>query len=124
VNTAQKVDEHLKSCLACREEHLKLKKIISALNYISIQPAPAPTDFYSKPNGKDFTKRNSDSIFLDGPHQKANFYSRSVIPIPHSVIPALTSVIPAKAGIYILFPTGRGSSRRSPNCIFCFYFYL
>ena len=45
VNTAQKVDEHLKSCLACREEHLKLKKIISALNYISIQPAPAPTDF-------------------------------------------------------------------------------
>jgi len=41
VNTAIQIDEHLKSCAACREEHLKLKKIISALNSISIQPAPA-----------------------------------------------------------------------------------
>jgi len=43
--TAQQVDEHLKSCPACREEHLKLKKIVSALNSISTQPAPAPADF-------------------------------------------------------------------------------
>jgi len=37
----KQVDEHLKSCPACREEHLKLRKIISALNSISTQPAPA-----------------------------------------------------------------------------------
>jgi len=42
---SKQVDEHLKSCPTCREEHLKLKKIISALNAISIQPAPPPTDF-------------------------------------------------------------------------------
>jgi len=45
VDMAKQIDEHLKSCPACREEHLKLKKIISALNSISIQPAPTPTDF-------------------------------------------------------------------------------
>ena len=45
---AQQVDEHLKSCPACREEHLKLKKIVSALNSISIQPAPVPADFTKK----------------------------------------------------------------------------
>ena len=44
----KQVDEHLKSCSACREEHLKLKKIISALNSISIQPAPVPADFTKK----------------------------------------------------------------------------
>jgi len=43
--TAQQVDEHLKTCSACREEHLKLKKIVSALNSISIQPTSAPADF-------------------------------------------------------------------------------
>ncbi len=44
--TAQQVDGHLKSCSVCREEHLKLKKIVSALNSISTQPAPAaPPDF-------------------------------------------------------------------------------
>jgi len=41
----QQVDEHLKTCSACREEHLKLKKIVSALNSISIQPILAPADF-------------------------------------------------------------------------------
>jgi len=39
----KQVDEHLKSCPACREEHLKLKKIVSALN--SISPQPVPADF-------------------------------------------------------------------------------
>jgi len=43
--TAQQVDEHLKSCPSCHEEYLKLKKIISTLNSISIQPVSAPEDF-------------------------------------------------------------------------------
>lgn len=38
--TAKQVDEHLKSCSACREEHLKVKQVVSALNSISSQPAP------------------------------------------------------------------------------------
>jgi hypothetical protein len=37
---AKQVDEHLKSCPACREEYLKLKQVVSALNSISPQPAP------------------------------------------------------------------------------------
>ena len=43
--TTQQVEKHLKTCSTCREEHLKLKKIVSVLNSISIQPAPAPSDF-------------------------------------------------------------------------------
>ena len=43
--TAQQVDEHLETCSACREEYLKLKKIVSVLNSISIQPTSAPADF-------------------------------------------------------------------------------
>ena len=42
---SKQVDEHLKTCSACCEEHLKLKKIVSALNSISIQPTSAPADF-------------------------------------------------------------------------------
>jgi len=38
--TAQQVEEHLKSCSACREEHLKLKQVISAVNSLSPQPVP------------------------------------------------------------------------------------
>jgi len=45
VATAEQVDEHLKTCSACREEHFKLKQVVSALNSISIQPAQAPADF-------------------------------------------------------------------------------
>ena len=45
VDTTQQVEEHLKSCSTCREEHLKLKQIVSALNSISIQPVSAPSDF-------------------------------------------------------------------------------
>jgi len=41
--TAQQIEEHLKSCLACREEYLKLKQVVSALN--SISPLLAPIDF-------------------------------------------------------------------------------
>ena len=37
----QTVEEHLKSCPTCREEYLKLKQVVSALNSISPQPAPA-----------------------------------------------------------------------------------
>jgi len=43
--TAQHVDEHLKTCSVCREEHLKLKQVASVLNSISIQPTLAPADF-------------------------------------------------------------------------------
>lgn len=39
-STAQQVEEHLKSCSACYEEYLKLKQVVSALNSISLQPAP------------------------------------------------------------------------------------
>jgi hypothetical protein len=39
--TAQQVEKHLKSCSACREEYLNLKQVVSALNSISPQPAPA-----------------------------------------------------------------------------------
>jgi hypothetical protein len=42
-DTAQQVDEHLKSCSACREEYLKLKQVVSALN--SVSPQPVPADF-------------------------------------------------------------------------------
>ena len=39
----QQVDEHLKSCSDCRDEHLKLKQVVFALN--SISPLPAPGTF-------------------------------------------------------------------------------
>jgi len=41
--STQTVEEHLKSCPSCREEYLKLKQVVSALN--SILPQPAPADF-------------------------------------------------------------------------------
>jgi len=37
---AKQVEEHLKSCSTCQEDYLKLKKIVSTLNYISPQIAP------------------------------------------------------------------------------------
>ena len=43
--TTQQVEEHLKTCSTCREEYLKLKKIVSVLNSISTQTATAPSDF-------------------------------------------------------------------------------
>jgi len=43
VKTARQVEEHLKSCSDCREEYLKLKQVVSALN--SILPQTAPADF-------------------------------------------------------------------------------
>lgn len=38
--TAQQVEEHLKSCSACREEYLKLKQVVFALNSTSPQMVP------------------------------------------------------------------------------------
>jgi len=38
--TTQQVDEHLISCPACREEYLKLKQVVSAVNSLSPQAAP------------------------------------------------------------------------------------
>ena len=37
---SKQIDEHLKSCSTCREEYLKLNNIISAVNSLSLQPAP------------------------------------------------------------------------------------
>ena len=39
--STQTIEAHLKSCPICREEYLKLKQVVSALNSISPQPAPA-----------------------------------------------------------------------------------
>jgi len=39
--STQILEEHLKSCSACRKEYLKIKQVISALNAISPQLAPA-----------------------------------------------------------------------------------
>ena len=41
--TAQQVEEHLKSCSACREEYLKLKQVVFALN--STSPRMVPENF-------------------------------------------------------------------------------
>ncbi len=38
--TTQQVEEHLKSCSACREEYLKLKQVVFALNSTSPQTVP------------------------------------------------------------------------------------
>ena len=38
--TTQQVEEHLKSCSACREEYLKLKQVVFALNSTSPQIVP------------------------------------------------------------------------------------
>jgi hypothetical protein len=41
--STQQVEEHLKSCSVCREEYLKLEQIVSAVN--SLLPQSAPADF-------------------------------------------------------------------------------
>ena len=38
--STQQVEEHLKSCPACREEYSKLKQVVSAVNSLSLKPAP------------------------------------------------------------------------------------
>jgi len=39
-DTAQQVEEHLKSCSTCNKEYQSLKEIITSLNSLSPQPAP------------------------------------------------------------------------------------
>jgi len=39
-DTSKQIDEHLKSCSACREEYSKLKQVVFALNSISPKMAP------------------------------------------------------------------------------------
>ena len=41
--STQELEKHLKSCSACREAYLKLKQVVSTLN--SISPQSAPADF-------------------------------------------------------------------------------
>lgn len=38
--TTQQVEEHLKSCSACRQEYQRLKKIVTSLNSTSLQTVP------------------------------------------------------------------------------------
>jgi len=39
------IDEHLKSCPTCNKEYQSIKKLITSLDSLSIQPAPVPADF-------------------------------------------------------------------------------
>ena len=39
-DTAQQVNEHLKSCPTCQDEYLRLKEIVASLNSLSPQPVP------------------------------------------------------------------------------------
>ena len=41
--STQQVEEHLKSCPTCRDEYLRLKEMVTSLN--SLLPQPAPADF-------------------------------------------------------------------------------
>ena len=38
---SKQVDEHLKSCPSCNKEYQSLKEVITSLNFLSTQPAPA-----------------------------------------------------------------------------------
>ena len=39
--STKQVDEHLKSCPSCNKEYQSLKEVITSLNFLSTQPAPA-----------------------------------------------------------------------------------
>ena len=97
VKTKQ-VEEHLKYCSVCQEEYLKLKKVVSALNSISPQPAPA-----------NFTQNLMAKI------------SQEEIQIQPSWIDRLKKTNFFSAAF---FPSGRCSSRSSTSHVFCLYFYL
>ncbi|MGB2783832.1 MAG: zf-HC2 domain-containing protein [Atribacterota bacterium] len=87
VNTAKQINEHLKSCAACREEHLKLKKIISTLNSISTQTAPA-----------DFTQNIMAKISQEEIQIQSSWMDRikSRISIPSLSFPPLLLSFPRK----------------------------
>ena len=87
VNTAKQIKEHLKSCAACREEHLKLKKIISTLNSISTQTAPA-----------DFTQNIMAKISQEEIQIQSSWMDRikSRISIPSLSFPPLLLLFPRK----------------------------
>jgi len=87
VNMAIQIDEHLKYCAACREEHLKLKKIISALNSISTQPAPA-----------DFTQSLMAKISQEEIQIQTSWmdHLKKQITIPSLSFPSLTMSFPRK----------------------------
>ena len=86
-DTAQQVDEHLKSCSACREEHLKLKKIVSALT--SITPQQAPADFTQNIMAKISQKEiQIQSSWMD--------FLRKRIAIPSLSFPSLSLSFPRK----------------------------
>jgi hypothetical protein len=86
---SKQIDEHLKTCSTCREEHLKLKKIISALNSISTQPASVP---------EDFTKNIMAQISRDKIQIQTSWMDRikKQISIPGLSFPSLSLSFPRK----------------------------
>jgi hypothetical protein len=85
--SAQQVEEHLKSCSACREEYLKLKKVVSTLNSISTQPAPV--DFTQSIMVKISQKEiQIQSFWMD--------FLRKRITIPSLSFPSLPLSFPRK----------------------------
>ena len=87
--TAQQIEEHLKSCSACREEYLKLKQVVSALNSISIQPVPVPADFTKKIMAKISRKEiQIQSSWMD--------HLKNRIAIPSLSLPRLFLSFPRK----------------------------
>ena len=85
--SAQQVEEHLKSCSACREEYLKLKKVVSTLN--SISPQPAPVDFTQSIMVKISQKEiQIQSFWMD--------FLRKRITIPSLSFPSLPLSFPRK----------------------------
>ena len=82
-DTAQQVYEHLKSCPACHEEHLKLKKIVSALNFLS--PQPVPVDFTKNIMAKISRKEiQIQSSWMDRIKKRISIPSLSFPPLPLS----------------------------------------
>jgi hypothetical protein len=81
--SAQQVEEHLKSCSACREEYLKLKKVVSTLN--SISPQPAPVDFTQNLMAKISQKEiQIQSSWMDRIKRRITIPSLSFPPLPLS----------------------------------------
>ena len=80
---SKQVDEHLKSCSACREEYLKLKQVVSVLN--SVSPQPAPTDFTQNLMAKISQKEiQIQSSWMDRIKRRISIPSLSFPPLPLS----------------------------------------
>ena len=85
--SAQQVEEHLKSCPACNKEYLRLKEMITSLNSLSSQPAPATftQNLMAKISQKEIQIQSSWMDFL-----------RERISIPSLSFPPLLLSFPRK----------------------------